>query len=324
MEKEGKKVKEVIKEVTEKLDDKIHEVKHTDALVTSRVLFISVLDKIYLIILILMFLGATISNFSGRISSVNYHFFGKVGHEIVIIIVMFITYLIFNWLYKCVAKTMLCLTKNEVYRETYVPFKKTETSIPLNKITAVSTINVFWIFRSLIIHQYGRLPLVFFTWNNQEFKDKLNELITHDKDKVKNEYEDKNIINKEHYKYLMFAGVLLAAIICFIGIIRFFAYTFSPEKKVPGTYGYNDYNIVLDKNGSCDISSIKSGVSSCEWSYNGDNKLVTITYEYTYASSYSRYYSYYNTPSTATDSFSMPYDAKAKTLTYQNAVYKKK
>ena len=142
------------------------ESKKQKALVTSRVLFISVLDKIYLVLLGLIFLGGTISIFKGNISSLSYSFWGKVGKELIFLVILFLIYLLMNWFYKCAVKTMLCLTENEVYKEAYVPFKRAETSIPLNKITSVSTINFFWIFRSIIIHQYHQFPLVFMTWNN--------------------------------------------------------------------------------------------------------------------------------------------------------------
>ena len=46
-----------------------------------------------------------------------------------IVIFTAILYLFLNWLYKCAAKTMLCLTNNEVYLEMHAPFVKNETSI---------------------------------------------------------------------------------------------------------------------------------------------------------------------------------------------------
>lgn len=195
---------------------------------------------------------------------------------------MIICYLFFNWLYKCAAKTMLCLTKNEVYKEAYAPFKRSETSIPINKIIGVTTYNVFWIFRTLIIHQYGKLPLVFFTWNNQEFKDKLNELITTDEDKIENEYEDKNIISKSQYKYLKYLAIVLVIIICLIGIVRFFSYISSPERKIPGTYSYNNNEIILNEDGSCNIDAIEDDVTDCDWSYNDYNKQIQVNYDYEY------------------------------------------
>ena len=48
------------------------EAKKMKALVTSRVLFISALDKIYLIILFLTFISLTWMNFEGDITSYNY------------------------------------------------------------------------------------------------------------------------------------------------------------------------------------------------------------------------------------------------------------
>ena len=55
------------------------EVKKQKALVTSRILFISVLDKIYLVILGLWFVGGTFAIFNGKISSLNYGFWVRVG-----------------------------------------------------------------------------------------------------------------------------------------------------------------------------------------------------------------------------------------------------
>jgi len=107
--------------------------KKMKALVTSRLLFISVLDKIYLVILLVTFGIYTWINFSGDLSDLNYGFWSRVGYEIVIIFIFFIFYFLLNWFYKCAAKTMICLTKNEVYKEEYVPFKRSEISIPLNK-----------------------------------------------------------------------------------------------------------------------------------------------------------------------------------------------
>ena len=257
-----------------------NENKKSKALVTSRVLFISVLDKIYLIFLFLMFVGLTSYNFSGNISSISYGFWNRIGLEIIIIVGTFIIYLLMNWFYKCAIKTMLCLTNNEVYKETYIPFKRSESSIPLNKITKVTTCNIFWIFRSIIIHQYHQLPIIFFTWNNQEFKDKLNELITGDKDSIENQYEDKNLIQKEYYKYLKYIGIALAGIIVLIGIVKMFSYIFSFERKVVGTYTNIDNQIVLNKDGNCEIGDLISSVVDCKWTYDKKSQKVEIIYEY--------------------------------------------
>lgn len=307
MEKE--EVKEVLKEEGNG--------KKMKALVTSRLLFISALDKIYLVVLLLTFVSLTWVNFAGDLSDLNYGFWARVGYEIIIIIMMVIYYFILNWFYKCAAKTMLCLTENEVYKEEYVPFKRTETSIPLNKITGVTTYNFFWIFRFLIIHQYGKLPVIFPTWTNQVFKDKLNELITSDKEKVENEYEDKNIIGKDKFKYLKYLGIALLGIVCLLGVIRFFNYVFSEEAKISGTYSYNGSDIVLRSDGSCNVDDIvDESVDLCSWTYDEVDKDISIRYEY---SEYSYYYGYYDDY----DYIFFDYDANNKTLTDDDKVYKK-
>ncbi len=292
----------------EKAKKEAKEVKTQKALVTSRILFISVLDKIYLIILGLWFLIGTIGIFRGHISSLNYGFFSRVGREILFLIVLFIAYLILNWFYRCAAKTMLCLTKNEVYKEHYIPFKRSEESIPLNKITKVSTINVFWIFRTLIIHQYHSFPLVFMTWNNQEFKDKLNELITTDSEKVENEYESRNIVTQSMYKYLSYVGMALAGIVVLLGIVRFFTYIFNGERKLAGTYTYEENTIKLNKNGSCEITGLVDDVTDCDWTYDSDSKTVTLDYQY----EYSYYFSKYKTTNDGTKS--LKYNSSDKSL----------
>lgn len=296
---------------------KKEELKQKKALVTSRVLFVSVLDKIYLVILLLTFAGLTYNNFMGDIASSYYNFWARVGLEIVIIIGVFIYYLFLNWLYRCVAKTMLCLTETEVYKEQYVPFKRSEISIPLNKITGVSTLNVFWIFRSVTIHQYGRLPMVFFTWNNQEFKDKLNELITKNKEKVENKHKSKNLIAKENLKYVLFGGIGLAGLIFIIGMIRLFCVIFSPENKIPGTYRYSDNEIVLKSNGTCELEGIEDNVTSCNWEYYEYSESIKLDYTYNY---YSYYYGY---TKTSENTEYVEYDAKNQTLTLDGDVYKK-
>lgn len=308
-------VKEEKTEKVEKVKKEKVEKKEQKALVTSRVLFISVLDKIYLVIICLCFLIGTYLIFQGEITSLNYGFWSRVGKEILFLIILFILYLFMNWIYRCAAKTMLCLTKNQVYKEHYVPFKRSETSIPLNKITGVSTINIFWIFRAIIIHQYHKLPMIFLTWNNQEFKDKLNELITTENEKVENEYESKNIISEGMYKYLAYVGIGLAGIICLLGIIRFFTFTFSSERKIAGTYTYQDNMLVLDKNGSCEIEGLVDRVTECKWHYDSDAKEVRVDYEY----KYSYYYSYY----TNTGTLILKYNTSDKSLEYNNMKFTK-
>ena len=293
--KDEKVVEETKEEKVEETKEVVEEKKDTKKikpLVTSRILFISVLDKIYLVVLLLMFIGLTIANFKGGLSSMSYGYWSRVGHEIVIIISMVIYYFILNWFYRCAAKTMLCITENEVYKEHYVPFKRTEMSIPLNKITSITTINFFWIFRSLIIFQYHHLPLVYFTWNNQEFKDKFNELVTNRKEKVENTFEEKNILSFVNPKYITYFCIGVVAVIAFIGVLRFFGYVFSPEKKVPGTYVNGNNEVVLNKDGSCNVDFLKDKVTACSWEYRDEAKQVVVTYDYEYS------YWYYKDTST--------------------------
>ncbi len=313
--------KEKFEEVKNKVSEKVKsekkeekEVKYQKAIVTSRVLFVSVLDKIYLILLGLWFIIGTISNFSGDISSLSYGFFRRLKDEIIFLIILFIVYLFLNWLYKCVAKTMLCLTKDEVYREHYIPFKRTEDSIPLNKITKVSTVNFLWIFRSIIIHQYHAFPLVFFTWNNKEFKDKLTELLTKRTDKIENEYKDRNIITKEMYKIVFYIGIFVVAIITLLGIIRLFAFMFSNERNIAGTYSYEDKEIVLNKNGTCDITKIFNTASDCVWTYDSEDKEIELDYKFQY--------SIFSTHLTDS-SIVVSYDAKEKVIEYSGMKFSK-
>lgn len=285
------------------------EVEKEKSLITSRVLFISVLDKIFLVLLGILLILGTFNNFNGPIGSLSYGFLGRVGSYIIFLIEILIIYLILNWLYKCALKTMLCLTKNEVYKESFVPFKRKETSIPLNKITGVSSINLFWIIRCVVIHQYQKLPLIFFTWTNQEFKDKLNELITTDKNHVENDYENRNIINLEMVKYLKYVGILLVGVIALLGIVRFFMYTFNSERKLAGVYKYDNYIVELKKNGRCNLTGFNSNINKCTWVFNKDNREVKVIYEYDYN------YGYYK--GTSSDSITLKYNDD-KSLDYRS------
>ena len=294
----------------------LEESKKSDALITCRVLFISALDKIYIAVLLLLLVAATYINFKGDFGALNYNFFGRLGKEILYLIGLFIVYLFMNYLYKCVSKTMLCLTKNEVYKEKYMPFKRKEVSIPLNKITGVSTMRVFYIFRSVTIHQYGKLPMIFFTWNNKEFKDKLTELITTEKDGIKNAYKNKNLLSKDS-KLLKITAIALAGVIALLCVIRFFGYMSNTERKISGTYEYGDKKIVLKKNGTCDVTSLTDkDVQTCTWSFAEDSSNVKATYEYKYTSTYFG-------EMTSYDYLNFKYNKDKKTLTYDGKTYKK-
>ncbi len=314
MEKEKSVTKPKKEKIEKEKIEKENIEKEVKPLITSRVLFISVLDKIYLVILILFFAGLTIVNLHGDITSISYGYWHRVGMELVIIVLTFLMYLLLNWFYRCAVKTILCLTKNEVYKESYVPFIRKEVSIPINKITGVSSHKYFWIFRCVIIHQYHRLPMVFFTWNNQEFKDKLNELITGRDKVVENKYEEKNMLDKDKYNYVLYVLIGIALALLVMGLIRFFAYTFSAERKVAGTYIYENNKIDLNKDGSCDIDDLVNRVSKCNWKYLKDKEEVVI--EYTYKEGY--YYYYDNTKV-----LNISYNKVNKSLNINGTVYKK-
>ena len=296
------------------------ETKKIRPIVTSRVLFISILDKIYLIALGLILLILTVNNFLGPISSPYYGFWIRVGRELLILLGLFVTYLIYNWFYKCAVKTVLCLTEKQVHQEVYIPFYKWEISIPLRKITKINTFTCFWIFRAIVIHQYHQLPLIFWTWNNQEFKDKLNELITKEPEKVENIYENKNIINKEQHKLLMYVGIVLAGIIALIGIIKFFNFAFGDHIEVAGTYTRGSNEMILFDDGSCYIDDIVSeDVTSCTWYISDQNDYEYSIIEDLIYDDYSYYYGY----STEEDSLFLEYDVDADSIEYNGYTYTK-
>ena len=281
-------------------------------LITSRLLFISVLDKIYLVVLGLLLIALTYNNFAGDMSSLEYGFWERVLSEIGVLLLVVITYFILNWYYKCAVKTVLCLTENQVYKEEYWPLIRHETSIPLDKITKVKTIKIFWIFRSIWIFQYGKLPMVFFTWTNQEFKDELVKKISEDKLPVENKYEDKNILSLQS-KLLKYVAIGVLGVIALLGVIRFFNYIFSTERSIPGSYKNGEISIVLEKDKTCILNNVVNDeVTDCSWKYYNEDDSVKITYEYVSGT----YYKYKNSRS-----LNMKYSKK--TLTYNNVEYKK-
>ena len=315
MEKEEKEEKQEVvekEEVKEEKKKSRRDRKTIKPLVVCRVLFISALDKIFFVILALSFIGATWNNFAGNFSSISYGYWARVCTELGILIGTAIAYLIYNWFYKCAAKTMLCITEKEIYIEKYIPFKRTEKSIPLKKVTSVTTINLFWIFRTLIIFQYHQIPTIFFTWNNQLLKDKFDELVDNRTEDVENEYSDKNILTflKPGFLKKFFIGV--GCLIVILGVIRFFGYIFSPSKAVPGTYANGESKIVLNKDGSCDITPIKE-TTSCSWQLLDDEKTVYVSYEYEYT--------WFGTKSTSSSSLNFEYEKNK--LTYNGTEFTK-
>lgn len=282
------KAKDIVKKV--KIEDKDKEIK---PLVTSRVLFISVLDKILLIILLLSLAISTFTVFVGNIASLNYNFFFRLFIYIWVLVYHVVMFFLYEWIYRCAAKTMLCLTENEVYLEQYILLKRTEKSIPLSKITKVTAIDFIWIFRVLIIHQYHQLPKVFWTWNNHEFKDKLNELITGDSGKIENKVKTKSILPKRWGLFLIILGSVVAGIVLLIGAGRFLAYVTHPAHNLNGTFvDGNGNSITLRKDGTCtftdEVADFLDNESfvSCHWSYIDYAEKVKLEYEYEYISGY--------------------------------------
>lgn len=286
--------------------------KKEKSLVTSRVLFVSILDKIYLAILAIIFTGSTYSNFFTS-SSKNYYFWEKLSNELFIIVGLVISYFLINWLYKCAIKTMICVTEKEVYSEIYFPFVKIEKSIPLSKITKVSIANYFWIFRAVIIHQYNKLPLIFFTWNNKEFKNKVRELIVNDNDIIVNEFKNKNLITRKNIK---FVGISLVVIIVVMLIVSLVLFLINPIRKISGTYTYQSAKIILNKDGNCDISSMDD-YKTCVWSYNESLKTIDIEYTYDY------YSSFLDKVTTYHATLQFDYDLKNQTLIYEGKNFTK-
>lgn len=316
MKEDMKGLKNAFQKVGEKakdLKEKITGEDKKEAYVTCRVLFISVLDKLMLLVLAILFIGLTCDNFAGNIASLGYGFWYRVLEEFGIIIGIVIAYFFYNWIYRCAAKTMMCVTDGQIYYEKYVPFYRWEGTIPLDKVTNIISFKFFWIFRAVIIFQYMHLPKVFWTWNAQEFKDKVEELMTKSKTKVKNQYESRNIINKPQYKYLILAGVILFVVIFFLGIVRFFAFVFTNERNVYGVYQNGSEVFTLKKDGTCtiDLNNVKS--VKCNWEYNPETTQVTFKYSYE-----SRFYG------SSSESQAYMYATYDKnTLIYNNREFKK-
>ena len=283
--------------------------KQKKALVTSRVLFYTVLDKIYVVLFAISFIYGLIFGLVNQNKSIG----GVFGYYAMFIIGMVLFALLLNWFYKCVTKTMLCITEDEVYKEAYAPLKRSEMSIPLNKITSVTTFNFFWIFRSIIIFQYHQLPVVFFTWTNQEFKDKFDELVNNRKEEIVNEYEDKNMISfidKKHYPII---GAVLGGLVVVFLIIAIIMSFIDPASKVAGTYANDSGEVRLGKDKTCSLPGVDN-MTKCSWSYDDNSNIVSINYSYEVK---------YLGQSKETDR-STTYTYSDKTLTSGSKVYTKK
>lgn len=309
MEKEVKKedlkdkVSDVIENIVEKVGEEKESKKKVKPLVSSRVLFVSILDKLYFICFVFSYIIAVWGYVAGNLSFFEYgsDFFptlwSLIGGFIGITVGFAILYFILNWLYKCIAKTMLCITKNEIYGEFYAPFYRGELSIPIEKITKIDTVKVFWIFRTLIIHRYHQIPIVFPTWNAQEFKDAWTNLVMNRNEKIENEFESKNIFPEWLKKRLIVVVIFLGIVLGLIIIAYVATYLDDPFKKIPGTYVYENQKITLNKDNTCKLENvIDYDVVKCTWksedtSYGSVD--IDVDYTYKYKSSWSsKYYEY--------------------------------
>lgn len=247
--------------------------------ITCRVLFVSVLDKILLLLLFIMFVISTLNNFSGNISSLGYNFWFKFIHEILIIVIYALIYFLFNWVYRCATKTVLCVTNEQIYKESYFLFRKSETTIPINRVSSVSTLNLFWIFRSVIVFSYNKLPLIYFTWNNQQFKDRVEELLTGEKRKIRNKYDNRNLITPKQYSNMKYLLIVFVVIIAILGLVRMIFFFTSEERKMVGEYKYGDYYIELKNNGKCSMNLTFDDVKDCNWSYDKEKNNIDLVME---------------------------------------------
>ena len=286
-----------------------------DTLVTCRVLFYSVLDKIFLLFLVLGFLLVTYLNYKGNIFSASYGFWMRTLYQLLYLILFAVIGAFVNWIYQCIVKTMLCVTKHSIYKECYFPFFRREISIPIEHVTAVSTINFLWIFRCVIVYQYRHFPMVFFTWNNQKFKNKVDELLGNEQS-IYNGYNNKNLFQPKYVPIIQWIVIILAMILLVLGIVHFFAFVFSTEKKLSGTYLKGNQKIVLNVNGSCDLrmSRIKN-LKSCKWTVDADDNSIAIQYEFSKDNYYGETY---NTK----ENIKVAY--KDDTLIYNGIEYSKK
>lgn len=308
-EKVSKKIKETVKEDNSK--------KNNDgkkAIVECRVLFSSVLDKIFLVLLGLYLIGGTFLIFKGNMLSINYGFYRRFKIEIVFLIVFVVVYFIVNWLYKLIRKTMLCATDKEVYLEIYLPFYRKEVTIPYEKITSVSTIKFLWIFRVVIIKQYTKLPILFYTWDSQNFKNEVENHITGEDKVIENNLKINNMIRKENRLIAIISGIVMLVILVLLGVASILGNMLAPERKLVGTYinKPRSSEIKINKNGICEFDPGKGSssyiIDSCKWTYDNDNKMVNIDFYYSYKS---KYY----TSTSRLNSMHLEFDNDKETLT---------
>lgn len=321
------KFNNVFGKITEKVREKNERNKNVKPLVTSRVLFISVLDKLYFIGLVLSFILVLWGWMQNNLYWFEYGkgFFVVLGEwflEFIGILICFvIAYFILNWLYRCLAKTMLCLTENEIYGEVYAPFYRGEFSVPVNRVTKIDSVKILWIFRFVFIHRYHQLPIVFPTWNAQEFKNKLTELLVKRDSKVENEFESKNIFPEWLKKRLIIVLLALGAIVGLIFVIYVVTYLNNPYKKIAGTYINQTEKIILKDDQTCGLENVIGyEVTKCKWVANdkyGDSIKIDVDLTYKYYSNWSnKYY-------TSDKSIDFYFDIDEQVITYDTKKYSK-
>ena len=234
----------VIERTKEIKERKYIESKRKEAMVTCRVLFISILDKIFLFTIFSLFIILTIFNFMGNIKSFSYEFSSRVGKELFILLCLTFLYILLNWIYKCACKTMLSLTRNQIYEEIYFPLYRKEKTIPINQIASVSTINFLWVFRSIIIKQNHQFPLIFFTWKNKKLKSELENLMLNTDIKVKNSYQTKNILNKKQLPMIGIFAIFVITFIIILGVIHLI-FRETNTKMMSSTNRTKEYSIKI-------------------------------------------------------------------------------
>ena len=249
-------------------------VHQRNTIITCRLLFSSILDKVYLILLIGSFIVLSFLNFRGNIFSGFYGFWMRFLKECGLVFLYIIFYFICTWFYHCAIRTMMCLTKNEIRIERYFPLIRLETSIPIQHVTSISTFNIFFIFRSVIIHRYHQLPVIFFTWHNQKFKNRVMEVLG-EEGTIINYYDDTGILAPRYYRFMRWFIIIFLMILLMLGFVRLFGYVFSHERIVSGTYVNEMKKIVLKNNGECKISINKYvNPKKCTWEIADNEELI--------------------------------------------------
>ncbi len=282
---------------------------------TFRLLFSSVMDKVFLFCLMIGFVVVSFYNFKGNIFGLSYGYWIRFLKEFLIVIIFLILSLLCNWLYKCIIKTMICVTNNSITREVYFPFWKIETSIPIQHITSVSSFSFFLIIRGVVINQYNRFPILFFTWNHQLLKSKLDKLLHNDSIDY-NGAAHKTIFRRKYYPVLRWFFLISVMMIILLGIVRFFGYISNSERKISGTYIKGNQSIKLMDNGECLLRLLNiTKLKKCKWQYNEKKHTIRINYEFSKKNYYGDLYE-------SKDSITVGY--KDDLLIYNGVEYKKK